>query len=164
MRNELVLDTSVFVNPASSAAFGTSPTEALTHFLEIARGRDDVRFLVPPSIYVELMHFAEEAKIPKDLLVRLEQRAPRKHETRVPGMFLYTLVESMRERVDRGLRLAERHVREALQAPRSEAGRRIPTANRSVRTSKRSAGCANPIAGFCAKVCSIRAPMWTFSC
>lgn len=72
---------------------------------------------MPPSIYMELMHFAEEKKIPPQLLTLVQQRPPKKHELRVSGMFLYTLVEEMRDRSDRGLRLAERHVREAFQAP-----------------------------------------------
>lgn len=113
----IVLDTSVFVNPASSAAFGNSPTEAFTHFLEQARRTENLEFLMPPSVYVELMHFAEEAAISKDLLMLVRQQAPRKHETKLPGMFIYTLVDEIRDRIDRGLRLAERTVRDALYMP-----------------------------------------------
>src|SRR5262245_53893223 len=111
----LVLDTSLFVNPASSHVFGSSPTAALTAFLELAKKIKHVEFFMPPSIYAELMHFAEESKIPKSLLTVLQQKPPRKFETRVPGAFIYDLVENMRDRVDRGLRLSERHVREAIQ-------------------------------------------------
>jgi RNA ligase partner protein len=63
------------------------------------------------------MHFADEKLIPKTLLTVVQQRPPKKHELRVPGIFLYTLVDEIRDRTDRGLRLAERHVREAFQAP-----------------------------------------------
>lgn len=114
---QLILDTSLFVNPASAEAWGRSPTDALTRFLELAKNAKDVSLLMPPSIYRELMHFAEESKVPSTLLPLLVQRAPKKHELRIPGFFIYTLVESFRDRVDRGLRLAERHVREALQTP-----------------------------------------------
>lgn len=82
---------------------------------------------MPPSIYRELMYFAEEPKIPPALLTQLQQRAPQKHDLQVPGFFIYTLVESFRDRVDRGLRLAERHVREALETeppPKLEKGQR----------------------------------------
>lgn len=113
----LVLDTSLFVNPASSQAWGNSPTDAFKKFLELAKSNKGVEVLMPPSIYRELMFFAEEVKIPAALLKTLQQRAPKKHELQVPGFFIYTLVESFRDRVDRGLRLAERHVREALEAP-----------------------------------------------
>lgn len=116
-RRIIVLDTSVFVNPASSAAFGSSPTAAFMRFLEQAGRVEGVDFLMPPSVYQELMHFAEEASIPKDLLTAVRQQAPRKHETKVPGIFIYTLVEEIRDRIDRGLRLSERAVRDALQEP-----------------------------------------------
>lgn len=117
MSKQFVLDTSLFVNPASAQAFGSSPTGAFTNFLELAKKVEGVSFLMPPSIYSELMHFAEEKKISASLLSLIQQKPPKKHEIQVSGFFIYQLVESFRDRVDRGLRLAERHVREALQAP-----------------------------------------------
>jgi uncharacterized protein len=113
-RRIIVLDTSVFVNPASGAVFGSSPTAAFTRFLEQARRVDGVEFLMPPSVYAELMHFAEEASVPKDLLTVIHQQAPKKNETKIPGIFLYNIVEEIRDRIDRGLRLAEKAVRDAL--------------------------------------------------
>lgn len=120
MNEALILDTSLFVNPDSAQNFGSNPTEAFTRFLEIAKNARGVECFMPPSIYYELMHFAEEPKIPKELLLAVQQKAPKKHELAVPGFFIYSLVESFRDRVDRGLRLAERHVREAFEKPRSE--------------------------------------------
>lgn len=117
MSKKLVLDTSLFVNPASSRAWGDSPTQAFTHFLELSQKSAELSVFMPPSIYRELMHFAEESKIPAALLTLVQQKAPEKHSLQVPGFFIYTLVESFRDRVDRGLRLAERHVRDALQVP-----------------------------------------------
>jgi RNA ligase partner protein len=117
MKKIYVLDTSVFVNPACAHLFGRSPTEAFTSFLKQAGKVEGIEWLMPPSIYSELMHFADEKLIPKTLLTVVQQRPPKKHELRVPGIFLYTLVDEIRDRTDRGLRLAERHVREAFQAP-----------------------------------------------
>jgi RNA ligase partner protein len=119
-RKKIVLDTSVFVNPASSHAFGRTPTEAFATFLEKAKNISGVEFYMPPSIYTELMHFCEESKIPAKLLLIINKKAPKKNELRVPGVFIYQLVDSMRDRVDRGLRLAERHVREALSGEAKE--------------------------------------------
>lgn len=110
----LVLDTSVFVNPDSAHFFGSSPTKAFARFLELIADVEDVQFMMPPSIYQELMHFVEEQKIPPKLLLKIHKKPPQKHELKVPGIFVYTLVDHMRDRIDRGLRLAERHVREAL--------------------------------------------------
>jgi len=117
MKLTLVIDTSVFVNPASGQAFGNSPTSSLAGFLELLSSRPDIDVVVPPSIYSELMYFVEQPKILPSLLIRVKQQAPKKHELKVPGFFIYSLVESFRDRVDRSLRLAERHVREALVMP-----------------------------------------------
>src|SRR5699024_1020198 len=44
------------------------------------------------------------------LVIKL--RTPRRHDIHVPGMFLYELIEDIRHRIDRGLRVAEKAVRE----------------------------------------------------
>lgn len=115
MQKTIVLDTSLFVNPDAARTWGPTPTAAFTRFLSTAQETKGLTFLMPPSIYRELMNFAEESKITKSLLLIIGQTPPKKHEIKVPGIFLYQLVEDMRDRVDRGLRLAERHAREALQ-------------------------------------------------
>ena len=115
MKKQLILDTSLFVNPDSSRFFGSDPTSAFTKFLEMGLAATDLEFLMPPSIYTELMHFADEVKIPKKLLLTVLKNPPKKHEIKIPGIFLYNLVEDMRDRVDRGLRLSERVIRESLQ-------------------------------------------------
>jgi RNA ligase partner protein len=122
MKRTLVIDTSVFVNPASGKNFGNSPTSALTGFLQLVGSNSDIEVVMPPSIYSELMYFIEQAKIASALLIKIKQQAPKKHELKVPGFFIYSLVESFRDRVDRGLRLAERHVRESLATPVASAG------------------------------------------
>jgi hypothetical protein len=111
----IVLDTSVFVNPDSGRIFGSTPTKAFTRFLDLAKNVPQAEFLMPPTIYKELMHFVEENRVPRKLLLSIQVKPPKKHEVKIPGFFLYKLVENMRDRIDRGLRLAERHAREALQ-------------------------------------------------
>lgn len=128
MKKIYILDTSVFVNPACAHLWGRTPTDAFVHFLTKAEKVLDTEWLMPPSIYQELMHFADEKLIPGSLLKIIERRPPKKHELKVPGIFLYTLVDEMRDRSDRGLRLAERHVREAFQAPVSNAAAPVPGA------------------------------------
>jgi len=122
MTTSVILDTSLFVNPASANAFGANPTLAFREFLELARQKKEVLFFMPPSIYAELMHFVEEAKIPRELLLTVHKQPPKKHELKIPAIFIYELVEAMRDRIDRGLRLAERHTREALDAPPPHKG------------------------------------------
>jgi RNA ligase partner protein len=69
---------------------------------------------MPPSIYQELMDFVDVDKIPKDLQVKIFQKPPRKYEMNVPAFLLYELIEDVRNRIDKGLRVAEQAVREVV--------------------------------------------------
>ncbi|HET6515959.1 MAG TPA: RNA ligase partner protein [Thermodesulfovibrionales bacterium] len=109
----VVLDTSLFVNPDVRTSLGSTPTEALETFLFMAAQIHILEFYMPPSIFEELLHFVEREKIPGDLLVILHQKPPKKHELKCPAILLYELIEDMRERINRGLRVAESSVRAA---------------------------------------------------
>ncbi|HYA11607.1 MAG TPA: RNA ligase partner protein [Thermodesulfovibrionales bacterium] len=107
----VVLDTSLFVNPDVRKSFGDTPTEALEAFLFLAAQIHILEFYMPPSIFEELLHFIEKDKIPEDLLLILHQKPPKKHELKCPAFLLYELIEDIRERVNKGLRIAEKAVR-----------------------------------------------------
>jgi RNA ligase partner protein len=107
----VVLDTSLFVNPDVRESFGDTPTEALEAFLFLATQIHILEFYMPPSIFEELLHFVEKDKIPEDLLLILNQKPPKKHELKCPAFLLYELIEDIRERVNKGLRIAEKAVR-----------------------------------------------------
>lgn len=109
--HRVVLDTSLFVNPDVRRGFGETPTEALEAFLFLAAQIHILEFYMPPSIFEELLHFVEKDKIPEDLLLILHQKPPKKHELKIPAFLLYELIEDIRERVNKGLRIAEKAVR-----------------------------------------------------
>jgi len=107
----LVLDTNIFINPETRDFFGKSPTEALLKFLKLASKKRNMRFFMPPSIFEELMYFVEKDKIHSKLLLVIEKKPPKKYELMVPAFLLYELMEDIRKRVNKGLRLAEKAVR-----------------------------------------------------
>lgn len=109
----VVLDTSLFVNPDVRTVLGKNPTEALEAFLSLASHIHILEFYMPPSIFEELMHFVDKESIPGELLVILHQKPPKKHELKCPAFLLYELIEDMRDRVNKGLRAAEKAVRSA---------------------------------------------------
>lgn len=109
----VVLDTSLFVNPDVRANLGDTPTEAMETFLFLAAQIHILNFFMPPSTFEELLHFVEKERIPADLLVILHQKPPKKHELKCPAFLLYEFIEDMRERVNKGLRIAEKAVRGA---------------------------------------------------
>lgn len=112
-KDRVVLDTSLFVNPEVRNDFGKTPTEALSGFLVLAEQIPSLEFYMPSSIFQELLNFVDEKKIPGRLLAVLNQKSPNKHEMTCPAYFLYELIEDMRDRINKGLRIAEKAVRTA---------------------------------------------------
>ena len=113
---KLVLDTSVFTNPATAAQFGNSTAMAFATFLELAgRVEGKVEVYMPPSIYEELQTFLGDLSPPPHFEVVVRLKAPNRYSVQVPGYLLYELIEDIRGRINRGLRLAEKAVRETIQ-------------------------------------------------
>ncbi len=112
-KERFVLDTSVFVNPESKYKFGRKPTAAFLNFLKLAERSKKYSFYMPPSICAELMNFIDSSKIPAKLLSVVHRKAPKKYELTLPALFFYELVNDMRKRVDKGLRLAEKGIHQA---------------------------------------------------
>jgi RNA ligase partner protein len=109
----IVLDTSVFTNPTVSEVFGADTTAAVNAFVGLARQVEDrLTFYMPPSVLNELRHFSDTGRLPADLELVLRLQAPKRHEITVPGGFLYELIDDIRSRMDRGLRVAEKAVRD----------------------------------------------------
>jgi len=109
-----VLDTSIFVNPEIRKRFGENPTEAMREFLryaEILFGR--VEFYMPPGIYHEVMHFVDEELKP-DIELYIIKKPPNLHDLKIPAFVVYELIEDIRRRIDKGLRVAEKAVRESV--------------------------------------------------
>jgi uncharacterized protein len=111
LKERVVIDTSLFVNPDVRNSLGENPTEALSVFLSVASGIRTHEFYMPPSTFEELLNFADKDRIDGELLLVLRQKPPKKHELRCPAVLLYELIEDMRDRVNRGLRVAESAVR-----------------------------------------------------
>lgn len=106
LRESFILDTSLFVNPATQQRFGGGTDEAVRRFLELA-GRNSLRLYMPVSIFRELSHF-----ISPDVLARFRSasvvRAPNLHSLQVPAALFHTFIRDLRDRINRGLRVAEK--------------------------------------------------------
>lgn len=113
IKDRIVLDTSLFVNPEVRDDFGDSPTEAIKEFLILAEQASCLEFYMPSSIFRELLNFVDRRKIPGRLFAVLHQKSPGKHEMTCPAIFLYELIEDIRDRINKGLRIAEKAVRDA---------------------------------------------------
>lgn len=110
-KQKLVLDTSLFVNPEVRADFGKTPTDALENFLSLAYQISEMEFFMPSSTFQELLNFIDIHKISPNLYTIIQQKPPSKYELTCPALFLYEFVDEMRDRVNKGLRIAEKAVR-----------------------------------------------------
>ena len=107
-----VLDTSVFTNPQLYKKFSNDildATEDLLYLMEHSGGE----FYMPITTYEELTKMVKLGYlIPKfELIVRL--RNPRLFNLTIPAEFLYEFITDLRGRINKGLRVAEEHVRQA---------------------------------------------------
>ena len=112
-KDKLVLDTSLFVNPDIRNGFGTTPTDAINGFVELADRIPSLEFYMPASIFDELMNFVDKKDLSGRFVALINQKSPSKHELTCPAYLFYELVDDMRNRINKGLRIAEKTVREA---------------------------------------------------
>ncbi len=119
-RERFVLDTSVFVNPEIRIQFGDTPTASLDGFVRLAGRLSTVEFYMPPTTYEELMRFIDPAALPRNVELIIRHKPPKKYELKVPAMLLYELIEDIRQRIDKGLRVAEKAARQMMQTGGSE--------------------------------------------
>ncbi|MDI6851213.1 MAG: RNA ligase partner protein [bacterium] len=108
---KIVLDTSVFTNPDVYGLFGKSAKEAFRNFLELAKGsKSEFEFYMPPSVFEELNLILGEESIPPEVDLTIKLKSPKRFNIEVPGFLLYELIEEVRNRINKGLRVAEEAV------------------------------------------------------
>lgn len=110
MSSSYVLDTSLFVNPDARKYFGETVDGALANFLEIAAKLKDARFYMPPSVQKELKYFAQKELPNFKRLITI--KSPPMHEMNVPAVIVWKLLDEMRTRVNAGLRVSEKFVKD----------------------------------------------------
>ena len=119
-----VLDTSVFTNPDVYSQFEKDQLGAIENFLTLA-SHTNAQFFMPTSVYEELTKIVDLGELaPKfEFVVRI--RSPRKWGLMVPAEFIYEFIDDIRHRINKGLRIAEEHTKEAGKLTEEEVGRLI---------------------------------------
>jgi len=105
MKRRFVIDTSLFVNPHAREKFGKSPSAAVMGFIKHIEGKD-IEIFIPPSVYTELKNFVD-SKSMDELELIIKKRAPNTYGIYLPAAVLYDFIEDVRNRINKGLRLAE---------------------------------------------------------
>lgn len=105
----VVIDTSAFVNPDTRRLLAPGVDAALRRFLALAR-KHDILVFVPVSVFREMEHFVT-AEVMDRLKAQATVRSPDIFGMSVPAAVLHFFVRDIRQRIDRGLRVAEQAAR-----------------------------------------------------
>jgi RNA ligase partner protein len=111
-KERLVPDTSIFTNPDVYVQFGKSPSEAFTNFLlMVAELEGEVAVYIPTSVFEELKRMLTSLKLPPKARSVLKVKSPKKYELYIPAFLMYEFIEELRNRINKGLRVAEEAVK-----------------------------------------------------
>ncbi len=107
---KFVIDTSLFVNPQAGRDFGADPKKAVSGFMKAVARRKDIEFYMPDSIFHELGNFVGDKTAELETVVK--RRSPNVYAIYLPAAVFYDFVEEVRERINKGLRIAEEFARD----------------------------------------------------
>lgn len=120
-RQQFVLDTSLFITEAIRED-GESVQEAVFRLLDLvatARLELNISCHMPPSIHDELGTMLRDRDIDDAVLSRLDtwvvRKSPDRYGVTIPADIVYEFIDEMSDRVDRGLRVSEKAIREVEQ-------------------------------------------------
>lgn len=115
---KIIIDTSIFINPASHIFFGETPKIALENFLS-QLSKKSITCYIPPSVYEELMSFFDPGYSCANLTL-MNKRPPSSYQNQIPALFVYEFIDEMRSRMNKGLRVAEKYSRKMLKDSKEE--------------------------------------------
>ncbi len=118
-----VLDTSVFTNPDVYQTFGEKDQlGAIENFIHLAI-HSGASFYMPTSVYDEMLKMVDLKHLAPEFEMVVRIRSPRKYSLMIPSEILYELIEEIRHRINKGLRIAEEHTKEAGKLTEEDVGK-----------------------------------------
>lgn len=106
--NRFVIDTNFFVNMEIKSGFGNTSKEIVSNFSKTIKFLEKkVEIYMPPSIVAELDTFFLNQPFYKDLLSVITIKSPDISIIDFPATVFYKIIEEIRERSYRGLKIAE---------------------------------------------------------
>lgn len=113
--NNYILDTNLFFNMENGMGLGGKTEEVTKKFTEVAkkmRQNKMAEFFMPPRIVDEYLSFFENKDQPfiKEFLNQITIKSPDINLVQVSGAVFYRLIDDIRERSYRGLRIGEEEI------------------------------------------------------
>ncbi|AEA47788.1 RNA ligase partner protein [Archaeoglobus veneficus] len=122
MRQRFVLDTTAITDSGLRAKEGyESLCESAQEILDLiarARLKLDISCYIPyPTVYGELVSFLRRHQCSDDVYVKLDtwlvKKTPNRYEVKIPAAIFYEYVLTMRQKINRGRKLAEEFIWES---------------------------------------------------
>ncbi len=107
-RKRIVLDTSLLVNPESRPCLGPDLSAAVMELVRLVQTYG-LELYIPLSVFKELSNFAAEEEL-KVLRSQAIVRSPDLYNLQVPAAILHTFIHKLRQRVNKGLHIAEKAI------------------------------------------------------
>ncbi len=122
-----ILDTNLFFNMQAGLNMGKTTEEVVKYVTEVAReGKKtgSVQLYMPPRIVEELLSFFEnkEQLFLKEFLAEVLVKSPTVDSLQFPASAFYALVDDIRQRSYRGLRVGEEEIEQAAHSLQNTAG------------------------------------------
>ncbi|MFB6093689.1 MAG: RNA ligase partner protein [Halanaeroarchaeum sp.] len=120
-RQRFVLDTSLFITEEIRRDEESleAAVRRLLDLVATARLELNISCAMPPSIFEELGTMLRERDVSDEVFSRLDtwvvRKSPDRYSVTIPADIVYTFIDEMSERVDRGLRVSEEALREVEQ-------------------------------------------------
>ncbi len=122
MRQRFVLDTTAITDAGLRIKEGyESLCESAAEVLDLialARLRLDISCYIPyPSVYTELTSFLKRYGCDEDIFTKLDtwlvKKTPNRYEVKIPAAIFYEYIITVRQKMNRGRRLAEEYILES---------------------------------------------------
>jgi hypothetical protein len=134
LRQRFVLDTSVFLTDEirrDDEDLEAAVTRLLDRIAE-AKLQLNISCYIPPTVYDELTGILDNRGVSEATLQKLNtwvmKKNPTRFEVMIPADIVYSFIQEMSDRVDRGLRVSEKAVRRAEESSGEDGEREYMTA------------------------------------
>lgn len=110
---KFVIDTNFFVNLEIKSGFGKNPIEIVKNFFHLAKiikERQKGEFFMPPRVIDEFVSFFGQGELYQNIISIITIKSPDIHKINLNTNLFYQLINEVRERSYRGLRIAEESV------------------------------------------------------
>ncbi len=122
MKQRFVLDTTAITDAGLREKEGyASLCESAQEILDLiakARLKLNISCYIPyPTVYTELVSFLKRHKCDEEVFVKLDtwlvKKTPNRYEVKIPAMIFYEYVSTMRQKINKGRKIAEEFIWES---------------------------------------------------